>query len=79
MVLAWIQKKYASGLKQKRKNVKQLAINQGKADRRAQSNGSTAAKAVVRRNTEEVQGNGRFDVFEELFADDFVDHTPSQA
>jgi predicted ester cyclase len=37
---------------------------------------SDAAKAVVRRSTEEVQGKGRFDVFEELFADDFVDHTP---
>jgi steroid delta-isomerase-like uncharacterized protein len=36
---------------------------------------SDAAKAVVRRNTEEVQGKGNFDVFEELFADDFVDHT----
>jgi steroid delta-isomerase-like uncharacterized protein len=36
---------------------------------------SEAAKAVVRRSTEEVQGRGRFDVFEELFADDFVDHT----
>src|SRR2546430_10778715 len=36
---------------------------------------SEAAKAVVRRNTE-VQGKGNFDVFEELFADDFVDHTP---
>ena len=35
-----------------------------------------AAKAVVRRNTEEVQGQGRFDVFDQLFADDFVDHTP---
>jgi hypothetical protein len=34
-----------------------------------------AAKAVVRRNTEEVQGGGNFNVFEELFADDFVDHT----
>jgi len=34
------------------------------------------AKAVVRRNTEEVQGKGRFDVFDELFADDFTDHTP---
>jgi predicted ester cyclase len=34
------------------------------------------AKAVVRRNTEEVQVQGRFDVFEELFADGFVDHTP---
>ena len=37
---------------------------------------SETAKAVVRRNTEEVQGTGNFDVFEELFADDFVDHTP---
>jgi steroid delta-isomerase-like uncharacterized protein len=37
---------------------------------------SESAKAVVRRNTEEVQGKGNFDVFEELFADDFVDHTP---
>jgi SnoaL-like polyketide cyclase len=37
---------------------------------------SEAAKAVVRRNTEEVQGGGNFEVFEELFADDFIDHTP---
>src|SRR5262245_11222422 len=37
---------------------------------------SDAAKAVVRRNTEEVQSGGNFEVFEELFADDFVDHTP---
>jgi hypothetical protein len=29
-----------------------------------------AAKAVVRRNTEEVQGGGNFEAFEELFADD---------
>jgi len=36
---------------------------------------SDDAKAVVRRNTEEVQGKGRFEIFEELFADDFVDHT----
>src|SRR5262245_61628757 len=39
-------------------------------------NVSEAAKAVVRRNTEEVQGGGNFEVFEELFADDFLDHTP---
>ena len=37
---------------------------------------SEAAKAVVRRNTEEVQGRGNFEVFDELFADDFLDHTP---
>ena len=35
-----------------------------------------AAIAVVRRNTEEVQGKGNWDLFEQLFADDFVDHTP---
>src|SRR5262245_53506240 len=37
---------------------------------------SEAAKAVVRRNTEEVQGGGNFEVFEQLFADNFLDHTP---
>jgi predicted ester cyclase len=37
---------------------------------------SRAAIAVVRRNTEEVQGRGDFALFDELFADDFVDHTP---
>ena len=37
---------------------------------------SEAAKAVVRRNTEEVQSSGNFEAFDELFADDFVDHTP---
>jgi predicted ester cyclase len=36
---------------------------------------SEAAKAVVRQNAEEVQGKGNFDLFEQLFADDFVDHT----
>ena len=35
-----------------------------------------AAIAVVRQNTEEVQGEGNWDLFEELFADDFLDHTP---
>ena len=37
---------------------------------------ANAAKAVVRRNTEEVQGRGNFELFEKLFANDFVDHTP---
>ena len=37
---------------------------------------SEAAKAVVRRNTEEVQGKGNFDVFDQLFEDHFIDHTP---
>jgi hypothetical protein len=36
---------------------------------------SEAAKAVVRRNTDEVQGRGDFALFDELFAEDFVDHT----
>jgi NADPH:quinone reductase len=35
-----------------------------------------SAKAVVRRNTEEVQGGGDFALFDQLFADDFIDHTP---
>jgi hypothetical protein len=34
------------------------------------NNTSEAAKAVVRRNTEEVQGGGNFEVFDELFADE---------
>src|SRR5437763_16637275 len=37
---------------------------------------SEVAKAVVRRNTEEVQGRGNFELFEQLFADDFLDDTP---
>ncbi|WP_454198640.1 ester cyclase [Nocardia sp. Marseille-Q1738] len=37
---------------------------------------STDAKTVVRRNTELVQGGGDFALFEDLFADDFIDHTP---
>jgi steroid delta-isomerase-like uncharacterized protein len=37
---------------------------------------SRSAIAVVRRNTEEVQGKGDYNLFEQLFAQDFVDHTP---
>ena len=37
---------------------------------------SEAAKAIIRRNTEEIQGSGNLDVFDELFADAFIDHTP---
>lgn len=37
---------------------------------------SEVAKAVIRRNTEEVQGKGNYALFDELFADDFLDHTP---
>jgi steroid delta-isomerase-like uncharacterized protein len=40
------------------------------------SKAGDSEKAVVRRNTEEVQGRGNYKVFDELFADDFVDHTP---
>jgi hypothetical protein len=36
--------------------------------------GSEAAKAVVRRNTE-AEGKRDFQVFDELFSSDFVDHT----
>jgi steroid delta-isomerase-like uncharacterized protein len=57
--------------------MKTRVIDLGEArHRKAPSTISDAAKAVVRRNTEEVQGHGNFEVFEELFADDFVDHTP---
>ena len=35
-----------------------------------------AAIAVVRRNTEEVQGKGDWAVFDELWSDEAVDHTP---
>jgi predicted ester cyclase len=37
---------------------------------------SDAAIDVVRRNTEEVQSKGDFELFEDVFDDDFVDHTP---
>ena len=37
---------------------------------------SDDAKQIVSRNTEEVQSRGNFDLFEELFSDDFIDHTP---
>ena len=53
---------------------KHLLTNRGK--RMSNASSSEAAKAVVRRNTEEVQGKGRLDVFDELFADNFIEHTP---
>ena len=37
---------------------------------------SEAAKAVVRRNTKEVQSGGDFQLFDVLFADDNIDQTP---
>lgn len=37
---------------------------------------SQAAIAVVRRNTQEVQGKGDYALFDQLFAPDYVDHTP---
>ncbi len=42
----------------------------------AMSSAGEAAKAVIRRNTQEVQGGGNWKLFDELFADDFYDHTP---
>jgi steroid delta-isomerase-like uncharacterized protein len=41
-----------------------------------QSTASEAAKAIIRRNTEEVQGGGNWQLFDELCADTFLDHTP---
>lgn len=35
-----------------------------------------AIKAVVRRANDEVQGQGDFELFERLYASDYVDHTP---
>jgi SnoaL-like polyketide cyclase len=40
------------------------------------SSADEAAIAVVRRNTERVQGHGNWEPLDELFADTFVDHTP---
>jgi hypothetical protein len=37
---------------------------------------SEQAKAIVRRNTEAVQGGGDWTLFDTLFADDFFDHSP---
>src|SRR5215467_7844558 len=48
---------------------------QNKFSKMANITPSETAKAVVRQSTEEVQSKGNFDVFEQLFADDFVDHT----
>jgi hypothetical protein len=62
--------------------MKQLTGNIQRADNEnwrqtmTMNNLSEAAKAVVRRNTDEVQSAGNFDLFEQLFAEDFRDHTP---
>jgi hypothetical protein len=48
----------------------------GEQEHAAKAMSSDAGISVVRRNTEEVQGRGNFEVFEKLFAPDFVDHTP---
>jgi steroid delta-isomerase-like uncharacterized protein len=37
---------------------------------------TTDPKAIVRKNTEEVQGHGNWALFDQLFAGDFIDHTP---
>jgi predicted ester cyclase/DNA-binding transcriptional ArsR family regulator len=52
------------------------SIRRKKVSQRSSISSSEAAKAVVRRNIEEVQNMGNFEVFEELFAEDFIDHTP---
>jgi hypothetical protein len=36
-----------------------------------------SARAIVRRNTEEVLAKGNFELFDELFADNFLDHNPA--
>ena len=53
-----------------------LSIHLKELNQMSSITSSESAKAVVRRNTEEVQGRGNFDVFEQLFADNFIDHTP---
>lgn len=40
------------------------------------NNPGDAEKAVIRRNTDEVQGGGDWALFDELFDDAFLDHTP---
>jgi hypothetical protein len=40
---------------------------------------SADAKAVVRRNTEEVRSRGRFEVLEELFANDLSRRNPQES
>lgn len=40
------------------------------------SQSSEEAISIVRRNTEEVQNKGNFAIFDGLFPDDFIDHTP---
>lgn len=37
---------------------------------------TTDPKTIVRKNTEEVQGQGNWALFDQLFANDFIDHTP---
>jgi len=37
---------------------------------------SKAAIDIVHRNTEEVQGKGDWELFDRLWSEDFVDHTP---
>jgi len=52
------------------------SVDQRKACQMNSITPSDAAKAVVRRNAEEVQSRGNFEVFDELFADNFIDYTP---
>ena len=50
--------------------------SEAQARERTITNLSEAAKAVIRRNTAEVQGGGNWALFDELFSDNFLDHTP---
>lgn len=41
-----------------------------------ENNNAKTAIEIVRKNTEEVQGKGDFELFDQLFAENFIDHTP---
>jgi steroid delta-isomerase-like uncharacterized protein len=51
-------------------------LEKGSGTKVIDSTAGQTAKEIVRRNTEQVQGQGDFGLFETLFADDFIDHTP---
>ncbi|MGW0163025.1 ester cyclase [Mycobacterium sp. NPDC003323] len=53
-----------------------MAQHDQHAQANTQDGAAEAHKAVVRRNTEQVQGRGDFALFDELFDENFVDHTP---
>src|SRR6478672_6724937 len=73
-----IKQRYPPGEQRKPAAEHPGGLNSRNAWRQVMTSGNPgeAAKAVVRRNTEEVQGRGNFALFEQLFADNFLDHTP---